>query len=175
MQPQKPIELKKISDVVWEIPKTGNMKVPCRVFASEKLLEKMKWHGVAQVEFKKDKEGTLRLMEVNPKFWGTLDLSIKAGINFPHLLYKMTIEGDVEPCFQYKTNFQIWWISAHFPQLFFAFMRNRKQILSALTDPSKKKVIDADLGDVKPHILQFIEGFSRITGYGNMLEHPLSR
>lgn len=36
------IKLKKISDFIWEIPKTGNMKVPCRVFASEKLLEKMK-------------------------------------------------------------------------------------------------------------------------------------
>jgi len=39
---EEQIELKKISDVVWEIPKTGNMKVPCRVYASEKLLEKMK-------------------------------------------------------------------------------------------------------------------------------------
>jgi tRNA-splicing ligase RtcB (3'-phosphate/5'-hydroxy nucleic acid ligase) len=36
------IELKKISDNVWEIPMTGEMKVPTRIFASEKLLEKMK-------------------------------------------------------------------------------------------------------------------------------------
>lgn len=36
------IELKKISDVLWEIPKTEGMKVPCRVFATEKMLEKMK-------------------------------------------------------------------------------------------------------------------------------------
>ena len=36
------MELKKISDNLWEIPKTGNMKVPCVVVASEKLLEKMK-------------------------------------------------------------------------------------------------------------------------------------
>ena len=37
-----PIDLRKISNVLWEIPKTGSMKVPCRVYASEKLLEKMK-------------------------------------------------------------------------------------------------------------------------------------
>ena len=45
MQEEKPkqeIKLKKISDVIWEIPKTGEMNVPTRVFASEKLLEKMK-------------------------------------------------------------------------------------------------------------------------------------
>ncbi|MBD3248516.1 RNA-splicing ligase RtcB [Candidatus Woesearchaeota archaeon] len=36
------IEIKKISDVSWEIPKEGDMNVPCRVYASEILLEKMK-------------------------------------------------------------------------------------------------------------------------------------
>ncbi|MEM2131511.1 MAG: RtcB family protein, partial [Candidatus Woesearchaeota archaeon] len=39
---KKEIELKKISDVVFEIPKKGNMKVPGRIFVSEKLLEKVK-------------------------------------------------------------------------------------------------------------------------------------
>ncbi|MBW2996665.1 RtcB family protein [Candidatus Woesearchaeota archaeon] len=39
---RKPVEIKKISDILWEIPKTEGMKVPCRVYASEKLLEKMK-------------------------------------------------------------------------------------------------------------------------------------
>ena len=36
------MELKKVSDVLWEIPKTGNMKVPGLAVASEKLLEKMR-------------------------------------------------------------------------------------------------------------------------------------
>ncbi len=47
------------------------------------FLEKCKYHGVAQVEFKYNKEGIPFLIEVNTKFWGTLDLSIKAGVNFP--------------------------------------------------------------------------------------------
>src|SRR3989344_3211439 len=34
-------EIKKISDVEWEIPKSGKMNVPVRIFASEKLLKKM--------------------------------------------------------------------------------------------------------------------------------------
>ena len=41
-EPQQEIKLNKISDNVWEIPQTGEMKVPTRVFASEKLLAKMK-------------------------------------------------------------------------------------------------------------------------------------
>ena len=35
------IELKKISDIEWEIPKEGKMLVPARVFASETLLKDM--------------------------------------------------------------------------------------------------------------------------------------
>ncbi len=43
-------DLKKVRENEWEIPKTGCMKVPCRVFASEELLGKMQqdrtlWQG----------------------------------------------------------------------------------------------------------------------------------
>ena len=37
-----PMELKKINDFTWEIPKTGKMLVSARVYASEKLLAKIK-------------------------------------------------------------------------------------------------------------------------------------
>ncbi len=42
MNEQKEIKLKKISDNEWEILKTGKMNVPVRIFASEKLMEKIK-------------------------------------------------------------------------------------------------------------------------------------
>ena len=38
-QKKEKIELKKISDNEWEIPKQGKMNVPVRIFASEKLLK----------------------------------------------------------------------------------------------------------------------------------------
>ena len=36
------MELKRINNVTWEIPKQGKMNVPVVIFASEKLLELMK-------------------------------------------------------------------------------------------------------------------------------------
>ncbi len=36
------MEPKKISDYEWELPKTGGMRVPARIFATEKLMEKIK-------------------------------------------------------------------------------------------------------------------------------------
>jgi predicted ATP-grasp superfamily ATP-dependent carboligase len=54
-----------------------------------KLLEHVKWHGVAMVEFKVDRESHVpRLMEINGRFWGSLQLAIDAGLNFPHLVYQ---------------------------------------------------------------------------------------
>src|SRR3989344_5257493 len=42
---EKDYEIKKISDYIWEVPKKGSMKVPVRIYASEKLLKKIKEDG----------------------------------------------------------------------------------------------------------------------------------
>jgi predicted ATP-grasp superfamily ATP-dependent carboligase len=68
-----------------------------------KLLEEMKWYGVAMVEFKVDiRDDKPKLIEINPRFVGSLNLAIAAGVDFPYLLYKMAVEGDVHPILNYK-------------------------------------------------------------------------
>lgn len=62
-----------------------------------RTLNLLDWHGVAMVEFKRDeKTGEFKLLEINPKFWGSLDLAIAAGINFPYLAAQMVISGNVD-------------------------------------------------------------------------------
>jgi predicted ATP-grasp superfamily ATP-dependent carboligase len=52
--------------------------------AGTALLDALRWHGVAMVEFKGTLEpGGLRLIEVNAKFWGSHDLALAAGVDFP--------------------------------------------------------------------------------------------
>ena len=59
----------------------------------EKILKSLNWHGVAMVEFKKDiRDNEFKLIEINPKFWGSLDLALASGINFPYLTVKMALE-----------------------------------------------------------------------------------
>lgn len=49
------------------------------------ILDGLNWHGVAMVEFKRCKTtGKLYLIEINPKFWGSLDLSYYCGVNFAY-------------------------------------------------------------------------------------------
>ncbi|MEP6935713.1 MAG: ATP-grasp domain-containing protein [Nitrospirota bacterium] len=54
-----------------------------------RLLERVQWDGVAMVEFKVDRQSQIpMLMEINGRFWGSLQLAIDAGLNFPYLLYQ---------------------------------------------------------------------------------------
>jgi predicted ATP-grasp superfamily ATP-dependent carboligase len=70
---------------------------PVAVDYAERLLRRLRWHGVAMVEFKKDAAtGTIHLMEVNARFWGSLQLSIDAGLNFPLYLVRL-YEGQEVP------------------------------------------------------------------------------
>ena len=63
------------------------------VQAANRLLSAVGWQGVAMVEFKRDKrDGRAKLMEINGRFWGTLQLAIACGVNFPCLLLD-TLQG----------------------------------------------------------------------------------
>jgi predicted ATP-grasp superfamily ATP-dependent carboligase len=56
---------------------------------SQRLLDHVEWHGPAMVEFKVCRDGRPYLMEVNPRFWGSLQLPIDAGVDFPWLAYQL--------------------------------------------------------------------------------------
>jgi len=87
---------------VREYPITGGPSTCCvsveepRLSAyAEALICELGWTGVAMVEFKKDDD--FRLMEVNPRFWGSLPLATRAGVNFPALLCRRAMGEDLGP------------------------------------------------------------------------------
>ena len=54
---------------------------------SRALLDRFEWNGVAMIEYKIDEAtGTPYLMEINGRFWGSLQLAVDAGVDFPALL-----------------------------------------------------------------------------------------
>jgi predicted ATP-grasp superfamily ATP-dependent carboligase len=57
------------------------------------LMRALKWKGVAMVEWKVDpRDHSAKLMEVNPRFWGSLELAVRSGVNFP-VLYAQAAAG----------------------------------------------------------------------------------
>ena len=62
---------------------------PQLLAAGTKLLDLLDWQGVAMVECKRDlKTGQYVFMEVNGRLWGSLQLAIDAGVDFPALLVR---------------------------------------------------------------------------------------
>ena len=75
------------------------------------LLKALDWFGVAMVEFKLDpRDGIPKLMEINPRFWGSLSLSIEAGVNFPYLLYRMSRGENFKPVEHYQVGKRCRWL-----------------------------------------------------------------
>jgi predicted ATP-grasp superfamily ATP-dependent carboligase len=77
-----------------EKPPSGGVSVLCESMPlppglrseAARLLGPLGWHGVAMVEYKHDSNtGDFVLMEVNGRFWGSLQLAIDSGIDFPFL------------------------------------------------------------------------------------------
>jgi len=99
-----------------EYPPEGGMSVCSessrheQVFEfGKKLLDSLNWHGPAMVEFKTDAEGVPMLMEVNPKFWGSLDLGLEAGVDFPQALVDIVQTGQASPTDFYRYPFKYHW------------------------------------------------------------------
>jgi predicted ATP-grasp superfamily ATP-dependent carboligase len=82
------------------------------------LLDKACWHGVAMVEFKVAEDGTPYLMEVNTRFWGSLQLAIDAGVDFPYMLYQLACGTRPEPINEYKTGKRLRWLLGDLDSLY---------------------------------------------------------
>jgi predicted ATP-grasp superfamily ATP-dependent carboligase len=77
---------------------------------AEALLDALGWNGVAMVEFKIDERtGQAAVMEINPRFWGSLQLAIDAGVNFPRLLVEAALGSDAEPPPAYRSGVRTRW------------------------------------------------------------------
>ena len=80
----------------------------CRLEAF-KLIKALKWEGICMIEFKLDANGKPRLLEINPKFWGTLDLSIQSGVDFPYLACLFSKKQEI-PKTEYKRGLTYRWL-----------------------------------------------------------------
>jgi predicted ATP-grasp superfamily ATP-dependent carboligase len=103
-----------------EKPPSGGISVyaeavpldPMLVEQSERLLAAYDWQGVAMIEYKIDAAtGTAYLMEINGRFWGSLQLAIDAGVDFPRLLVECVLgePTPVRPGYRVGQRGRWWW------------------------------------------------------------------
>lgn len=76
---------------------------PALMAGSERLLRSMNWEGLAMVEYRVNEKGTAYLMEVNPRPWGSMQLAVESGVDFPLLWYRAVTGQPVEQAKSYRT------------------------------------------------------------------------
>ena len=113
------------------------------VEATLKLLQRVKWHGVAMVEFKVD-TATERplLMEINGRFWGSLQLAVDAGVNFPLLLLKMAMgQCQTIPENGYRVGVKSRWLLGDLDQLVMRLRKSDRALNLPPGAPSKLQAL----------------------------------
>jgi predicted ATP-grasp superfamily ATP-dependent carboligase len=83
---------------------------PALVGPGLRLLEALDWQGVAMIECKREQAtGRQVVMEVNGRFWGSLQLAIDAGVDFPALLVRCAAGETVPESRNYRVGVRSRW------------------------------------------------------------------
>lgn len=107
-----------------------------------RLLRHLKWHGVAMVEFKEEERtGVPMLMEINARFWGSLQLAIDAGIDFPHALYRLVTEGKADEQRDYIVGQRLRWLLGDLDHLLMRLFHSSDQLRLPPVYPSRFKTL----------------------------------
>lgn len=113
------------------------------------VMQKIKWYGVAEVEFLVDQNGKPYFLEINPRFWGCLQMAILAGVDFPWLLYRLAVDGDVEEVFDYRVGIRCRWL-LYGDILHFLADKNRFKMDPPFLAGRKKNVYDDTISGDDP-------------------------
>lgn len=101
----------------------------------QKLLGSLSWHGVCQADFIQHCDtGEPYLLDVNPRFWGSVFGAVMSGVNFPYLFYRMAIDGDVEPVQEYKLGVKTRWLWGDIKGLVEQIVKNKEGRISTIKD-----------------------------------------
>ncbi len=55
---------------------------------AERLVREIELEGYSEVEFRRDSTGKPYLMEINPRLSASVEVAVRAGVDFPYLLYQ---------------------------------------------------------------------------------------
>lgn len=62
------------------------------------IVEALSWNGLVEVEFKRDaRDGSYKLLDINGRVWTWHALGPRAGVDFPHLAWRLSQGLPIEP------------------------------------------------------------------------------
>jgi len=134
-----------------------------------RVLDALQWHGVAMAEFRFDtRQRTFKLIEVNPKLWGSLELALAADADFPGDLCKMASGKDLEFTREYNRCLRFHWPLSCFGELYHLKSKPRSifEVTRDLLNPNVKS--NVWLRDLTPNVRE-------LCSLGGALFHAMRR
>jgi predicted ATP-grasp superfamily ATP-dependent carboligase len=120
------------------------------------LLRSLDWHGVAEVEFRLDsRDSTPKLMEMNPRFWASMNVAIESGVDFPYLMYLLAKGEHVHPVFNYKIGVKYRWLIGDVQNLC-STLRGEQTLIN---------MVSANKANAVLHFLKFYEKNMHYDGF----------
>jgi predicted ATP-grasp superfamily ATP-dependent carboligase len=87
------------------IPLAPHLQAP-----AQRLLEHLRWHGPIMFEFRDDGVASPSLIEINGRFWGSLELAVAAGVDFPRLWLEILEERPPRTSAGYRYGTTVRWL-----------------------------------------------------------------
>jgi predicted ATP-grasp superfamily ATP-dependent carboligase len=116
---------------------------------AEALIRELSLEGYSEIEFRRDAAGDAFLMEINPRLSASVEVAVRAGVDFPLLLYEWAAGHSMQAATSYRCGSRMRYLKGDVSWL-----------KEALRDPQHP---DAPRPAVA--LASFLAGFGRRTGY----------
>jgi predicted ATP-grasp superfamily ATP-dependent carboligase len=144
-----------------EKPPSGGVSVLCESVPVDprlrddaiRLLGPLGWHGVAMLEYKQDgATGDRFLMEVNGRFWGSLQLAVDAGVDFPYLSCELALGRRPDVPQRYRVGVQNRWLLGDLDHLLERLLKREANLCLPDTAPSRLRTLIEWMACTRPGV-----------------------
>lgn len=139
------------------------------------FMDKIGWHGMAQLEFIPDREGVPRLNEINARPWGSMALAIQGGVDFPYLWYRSALDDPPPSTVRPDRSARCRWLVGE--AIAFAQLLRRRRLSEALSvlRPSRRcGHDDFHLQDPLPLVFECFDYFAKMIKEGGVF-NPITQ
>lgn len=120
---------------------------------AEALIRAIGLEGYSEVEFRRDASGVPYLMEINPRLSASVEVAVRAGVDFPYLVYQWASGVPIEPVLGYRVG---GWIR-HLGGDFWTTYASLKQRGRPGVSPPVRSVLDFGLSFLKPMAYDYLD------------------
>ena len=145
------------------------------IVTCKRLADSLGWHGVLHFDILVDPNtGVGKIIEMNPRFWGALNLAIVSGVDFPYMLYQLALTGEIDSVASaYRTNVTSRWVVGDLIALVDALAGNGnvqsklRRIRDIIMTPVFASTDDFRLSDPATFLFEMADYASRYLGSGS--------